>query len=63
LLGLGDLLCNRGRGFERAQSPYIDQEGCCAWRALLEATNESEGSGGSRLVGMFFSVVYEVTTL
>ncbi|MGQ0591585.1 MAG: DNA translocase FtsK [Gammaproteobacteria bacterium] len=26
LLGLGDLLCNRGRGFERAQSPYIDQE-------------------------------------
>ncbi|MGH8526581.1 MAG: DNA translocase FtsK, partial [Gammaproteobacteria bacterium] len=26
LLGRGDLLCNRGRGLERAQSPYIDQE-------------------------------------
>ncbi|HAO20889.1 MAG: hypothetical protein BWK80_49275 [Desulfobacteraceae bacterium IS3] len=26
LLGRGDLLCNRGRGIERAQSPYISQE-------------------------------------
>ena len=26
LLGRGDLLCDRGRGVERAQSPYISQE-------------------------------------
>jgi S-DNA-T family DNA segregation ATPase FtsK/SpoIIIE len=26
LLGRGDLLCDRGRGIERAQSPYISQE-------------------------------------
>jgi S-DNA-T family DNA segregation ATPase FtsK/SpoIIIE len=26
LLGRGDLLCNRGKGIERAQSPYISQE-------------------------------------
>jgi DNA segregation ATPase FtsK/SpoIIIE, S-DNA-T family len=26
LLGRGDLLCDRGRGVERAQSPYVTQE-------------------------------------
>jgi S-DNA-T family DNA segregation ATPase FtsK/SpoIIIE len=26
LLGRGDLLCDRGRGIERAQSPYVTQE-------------------------------------
>jgi len=26
LLGRGDLLCDRGRGVERAQSPYISQD-------------------------------------
>ncbi|MCP4106925.1 MAG: hypothetical protein GY749_15525 [Desulfobacteraceae bacterium] len=26
LVGRGDLLCDRGKGIERAQSPYISQE-------------------------------------
>jgi S-DNA-T family DNA segregation ATPase FtsK/SpoIIIE len=26
LLGRGDLLCDRGKGIERAQSPYVTQE-------------------------------------
>jgi S-DNA-T family DNA segregation ATPase FtsK/SpoIIIE len=26
LLGRGDLLCDRGRGLERAQGPFIPQE-------------------------------------
>jgi S-DNA-T family DNA segregation ATPase FtsK/SpoIIIE len=25
LLGRGDLLCDRGKGIERAQSPYVTQ--------------------------------------
>ena len=33
LLGRGDLLCDRGRGVERAQSPYVTQE---ELRALAE---------------------------
>jgi S-DNA-T family DNA segregation ATPase FtsK/SpoIIIE len=33
LLGRGDLLCARGRGIERAQSPFISQE---ELRALVD---------------------------
>ncbi|MEI9894854.1 MAG: DNA translocase FtsK [Chthoniobacter sp.] len=34
LLGRGDLLCDRGRGLERAQAPYISQDDL---RALVQA--------------------------